>query len=169
VLIVPDAQADPRFNGNILVTGSTRLRFYAGAPIKSAEGHNIGVLSIGDPSPRATFSDSDQQLLLDIADIISGALEARVVIQRALKNLEPHVDSALEQHRRFVESLRDGILSCDQNGGLSVMNSTARKMYGLESAPPDDLPTGGPYGDAAARRRHTNRARKRSHSAGFTR
>ncbi len=136
VLIVPDAQVDPRFDKNILVTGSTRLRFYAGAPIKSAEGHNIGVLSIGDITPRDTFSDSEQQLLLDFADIISGALEARVVAQRTLTDLEPHVDSALEQHRRFVESLRDGILSCDQNGVLSVMNSTARKMYGLESAPP---------------------------------
>ncbi len=136
VLIVPDAQVDPRFDKNILVTGSTRLRFYAGAPIKSAEGHNIGVLSIGDITPRDTFSDSEQQLLLDLADIISGALEARVVAQRTLTDLEPHVDSALEQHRRFVESLRDGILSCDQNGVLSVMNSTARKMYGLESAPP---------------------------------
>jgi len=136
VLIVPDAQVDPRFDKNILVTGSTRLRFYAGAPIKSAEGHNIGVLSIGDITPRDTFSDSEQQLLLDLADIISGALEARVVAQRTLTDLEPHVDSALEQHRRFVESLRDGILSCDQNGVLSVMNSTARKMCGLESAPP---------------------------------
>ncbi len=136
VLIVPDAQADPRFNENILITGPARLRFYAGAPIKSAEGHNIGVLSIGDVAPRDTLSDSEQQLLLDLADIISGALEARVVAQRTLTNLEPHVDSALEQHRRFVESLRDEILSCDQNGVLSVMNSTARKMYGLESSPP---------------------------------
>lgn len=136
VLIVPDAQADPRFDENILVTGPARLRFYAGAPIKSSEGHNIGVLSIGDVAPRDTFSDSEQQLLLDLADIVSGALEARVVAQRTLTNLEPHVDSALEQHRRFVESLRDGILSCAQNGVLSLMNSTARKMYGLESAPP---------------------------------
>ena len=135
VLITPDAQADPRFDENILVTGPTRLRFYAGAPIKSAEGQNIGVLSIGDVAPRDTFSDSEQQLLLDLADIVSGALEARVVAQRTLTNLKPHVDSALEQNRRFVESLRDGILSCDQNGVLSVMNSTAREMYGLESAP----------------------------------
>ena len=135
VLITPDAQADPRFDENILVTGPTRLRFYAGAPIKSAEGHNIGVMSIGDVAPRDTFSDSEQQLLLDLADIVSGALGARVVAQRTLTNLKPHVDSALEQNRRFVESLRDGILSCDQNGVLSVMNSTAREMYGLESAP----------------------------------
>ena len=146
VLIVPDAQADSRFD------------------------ENIGVLSIGDVAPRGTFSDSEQQPLLDLADIVSGALEARVVAQRTLTNLEPHVYSALEQHRRFVESLRDGIISCDQNGVLSVMNLTAREMYGLEAAhPPNDLPAGGSYGDAAARRHHTNRARKRTYSARFAR
>ena len=136
VLIVPDAKADPRFNKNILVTGSTRIRFYSGALIESKEGLNIGVISIGDTHPRDDFSQSDQKLLVDLADIVSGALEARVVVQHTLTNLEPHVDSALEQHRRFVESLRDGILSCDQNGVPSVMNSPARKMYGLEATPP---------------------------------
>ena len=74
VLITPDAQADPRFDENILVTGPTRLLFYAGAPIKSAEGHNIGVLSIGDVAPRYTFSDSEQQLSCWTLRISSAAL-----------------------------------------------------------------------------------------------
>lgn len=133
---MPDARADDRFRKNILVTGAPQLRFYAGAPVKSVDGHNFGAICIGDTDPHDGFSANNQRLLLYWANIISKALEARIVAQRTFANLEPHVDSALEQHRRFVESLRDSILTCDQNGVLSVVNSTARRMYGLESAPP---------------------------------
>jgi PAS domain S-box-containing protein len=136
VFIVPDVEADDRFSNNPMVIGPSKLRFYAGAPILSSNGQRVGAICVGDKKPRFDFGEDEQRLLMDLADIVSGALEARVVAQTTLGNLEPNVDSALEQHRRFLESLRDGILSCDQHGVLSVMNSTARKMYGLDKAPP---------------------------------
>ena len=47
-LIVPDATQDPRFDCNPLVTGDPRLRFYAGALLKTAEGLPIGTLCVLD-------------------------------------------------------------------------------------------------------------------------
>ena len=44
VLEIPDARADPRFADSPLVTGPPHIRFYAGAPLTTEDGHNIGVL-----------------------------------------------------------------------------------------------------------------------------
>src|SRR5690606_33958703 len=40
-LIVPDATLDERFRDNPSVTGEPYIRFYAGAPLLSVEGHAV--------------------------------------------------------------------------------------------------------------------------------
>ncbi|RZA10867.1 MAG: GAF domain-containing protein, partial [Lysobacteraceae bacterium] len=46
VMVVPDASADARFQGNPAVTAEGGIRFYAGAPLKSNDGHAIGTLCV---------------------------------------------------------------------------------------------------------------------------
>jgi len=52
VMVVPDACEDARFSENTLVTGAPHIRFYAGAPLKTKNGLNLGTLSIIDTKPR---------------------------------------------------------------------------------------------------------------------
>lgn len=47
---VPDAQADPRFSNNPLVTGEPRVRFYAGMPLRVA-GLPMGTVCVVDRVP----------------------------------------------------------------------------------------------------------------------
>jgi PAS domain S-box-containing protein len=52
VFIVPDAHQDERFADNPLVTGDPYVRFYAGVPLISSEGHAFGTLCAIDRVPR---------------------------------------------------------------------------------------------------------------------
>ena len=52
LLVVPDAQADPRFADHPDVRREPGIRFYAGAPLLTAEGVALGTLCVADAVPR---------------------------------------------------------------------------------------------------------------------
>ena len=67
VMTVPDAVLDDRFRNNPLVTGEPRIRFYAGAPLRTPGGKRIGTLCVIDKRPRPNLSDDDMARLQALA------------------------------------------------------------------------------------------------------
>src|SRR5438132_12748248 len=53
MFVVPDAAKDERFSQNPFVTGETRTRFYAGAPLAARDGHVLGKLCVMARQPHA--------------------------------------------------------------------------------------------------------------------
>ena len=51
MLVVPDSWLDQRFSDNPLVTDDPYVRFYAGTPLITPEGHAIGMLCVTDSVP----------------------------------------------------------------------------------------------------------------------
>jgi len=75
-LVVPDASQDSRFNTNPLVIAEPKLRFYAGTPLQSRDGHNLGTLCVIDHQPRQ-FASKQVTLLEELAQLVLRELELR--------------------------------------------------------------------------------------------
>lgn len=75
-LVVPDTTADDRFARNPFVVGAPHIRFYAGAPLRTPQGHSIGTLCTMDTRPRP-FPDDAVASLTDLAKIVMSELELR--------------------------------------------------------------------------------------------
>ena len=75
-LIVTDACQDPRFANNPLVLGPPYIRFYAGVPLRTQRGYNLGTLCVIDLQPR-DFSPQQQQQLREFAALLMHEIEWR--------------------------------------------------------------------------------------------
>lgn len=88
VLVHEDARGDALALSNPLVAGEFGLRFYAGAPLKTRDGHNIGTFCVIDREPRA-FGEADRASLRDLAAIVMETMELRLDSRKMLlQNLE---------------------------------------------------------------------------------
>ncbi|MDH3589963.1 MAG: GAF domain-containing protein, partial [Gammaproteobacteria bacterium] len=75
IFVVENASNDERFHDNPLVTEDPSIRFYAGCPLTSPDGHRLGTLCIIDCEPRVLQS-TDLDALQDIAAMVSSELAA---------------------------------------------------------------------------------------------
>ncbi|WP_230209167.1 GAF domain-containing serine/threonine-protein kinase [Nostocoides sp. HKS02] len=75
--IIEDARLDSRALSNPLVAGELGLQFYAGIPLHTRDGYNLGTLCIIDREPR-TMSHEDLTTLEDLAAIVMHDLEQRM-------------------------------------------------------------------------------------------
>lgn len=76
LFIVEDATLNPDFSSNPLVTGEPHLRFYAGAPLVSPEGHVLGSLCVMDHRPR-TLNEFQKKALEGLARQVVALMELR--------------------------------------------------------------------------------------------
>lgn len=80
-LVIPDAQEDPRFADNPLVTGEPHIRAYAGAPLTSPDGYNLGALCAMHRR-RHDFMPGDIDLLQRFAKVVVEQMELKTLAHR---------------------------------------------------------------------------------------
>ncbi|KAF2449336.1 hypothetical protein P171DRAFT_480425 [Karstenula rhodostoma CBS 690.94] len=74
-LVINDLTLDERSKSYRFVTGAPYSRFYAGVPIRSPSGHNIGTYCVLDDKPRNGLSHFEMRFMKDMADTIMRHLE----------------------------------------------------------------------------------------------
>ena len=97
VMIVPDFFSDARFADNPLVTQEPHLRFYAGAPLITPTGKNLGTLCVIDREPRELTTNQQQALQ---------ALGRQVMAQLELRRHLLERDQVLQQMQDTVKEVK---------------------------------------------------------------
>jgi anti-sigma regulatory factor (Ser/Thr protein kinase) len=82
IFVVPDASKDERLRNNPQVTGEAHIRFYAGAPLITPEGHALGTLCVVDRVPRILTPEQMSAL-----DALRRQVQAQLELRRTLKDL----------------------------------------------------------------------------------
>ncbi len=103
--VVPDAAVDPRTLANPLVAGELGLGFYAGYPLRTKDGHNLGVLCGLDFQPRE-LSPRDEQTLETLAGLVMDQMELRLAA-RQVDRLHADLRAAHEHLR--TQAAHDGL------------------------------------------------------------
>jgi signal transduction histidine kinase/CheY-like chemotaxis protein len=94
VFVVEDARADNRFAANPMVTGNPEIRFYAGAPLITPDGHALGMLCVTSPVARTLTPEQNAGLLA-----LSRQVVAQLELRRNIAELILARDAALEAVR----------------------------------------------------------------------
>ena len=115
LFIVPDTHADERFADNPLVTGEPSLRFYAGALLKTSDGHPLGTLCVLDYVARE-LTEEQKDVLQVLASQVMKQLELRRFLRQQAniiaekEQAQALLDAAYAHEKKITEALQRSLL-----------------------------------------------------------
>ncbi|TFW16330.1 sensor domain-containing phosphodiesterase [Duganella callida] len=141
VLVIPDLLRDDSYRDSLLAESG--IRYYAGAPLTTIDGHCLGAMCVLGTEPRDTTPE-ELTALCDLA----GMVMAQIELQHALGRVD--AVSGLPNRLQFIEDFQD--LQLDAADGeqrlavlinLASLDQLAHAARAMKSSYLDDLVTDG--------------------------
>ncbi len=123
LFVVPDAAADSRFADNTLVRGHA-VRFYAGTPLVTVDGHVLGALAVLDRVPRQLTAAQEGAL---------GALGRQVMSQLELRRQARELIASERRLRTMFENEPECVKLLGPACELLEMNPAGLRMIEADS------------------------------------
>src|SRR5262245_23878632 len=135
-LVVGNATKDDRFRDNPFVTMEGGIRFYAGVPLITPDGHAIGTISVMDRVPRKL--DAGQlEALRALARQAEKQLEVRIYVDRLARTIDEReaVERRLRDANHFnseiISGAGEGIVVYDRSFRYVVWNKFMEELTGM--------------------------------------
>jgi anti-sigma regulatory factor (Ser/Thr protein kinase) len=132
--VVTDARTSETFRDNPFVTGEDGIRFYAGAPLVTPDGHALGTLCVLDKVPR-TLTDDQLEALIALRRQAEAQLELRINLVELDTALTAR-DDAERGQQRLLGELRE---SLDNVKRLSALLPYCSECQFVMTIPADPL------------------------------
>lgn len=133
IMVVPNALSDHRFTNNPFVVNDPKVRFYAGAPLVTDDGHALGTLCVIDRVPRMLSPDQ-----LAALDALRRQAEAQLELRRNLFELRDALDErdqAEQAREQLITELRQSLDNVNKLAGLMQFCSTCQMNLTLPAVP----------------------------------
>jgi anti-sigma regulatory factor (Ser/Thr protein kinase) len=138
LFVVPDAREDREFRDNPMVTGDPHIRFYAGAPLITHDGHALGTLCIVDRVPRNLTSQQTEAL-----QALKRQAEAQIELRGSLIELKQALgarDRAEEAQEKLIAQLQSALTNVSKLAAL-IPYCSACQFNMTIPANPSQIPT----------------------------
>lgn len=131
IFIIPDATKDERFHDNPLVTENPNIRFYAGMPLTTSDGYNLGTLCVIDDAPK-TLNDTQVESLktlrnqvirlfelkrrnYDLQETLNALTEANEIKTKLLSIIGHDLKSPIANLDMFLQVIEQGYISVEES------------------------------------------------------
>lgn len=141
VMVIPDMLSDTRFVDNPLVVNDPNVRFYAGAPLVTNDGHRIGSICVIDLKP-GELNKQQELMLKMLSKQAINMMEFRISIEMLERNRievaeqREIIKKAEMTLRSFFESAPNFHVLVGKNGEVLDFNKVAynfiKKVHGVE-------------------------------------
>lgn len=138
IMVVEDAIADDRFKNNPLVVNDPNIRFYAGVPLTTSNGYNLGTLCVIDKKPRVLTSEQEFAL-----KVLGKQVIAQLELRKMVDSLEKANDEVSLKNTEFAKindtnSKLLTIIAHDLKSPLASLQSSL-DMYDEKVLSPEEM------------------------------
>ena len=125
-MVVEDAMVDERFTKNPLVINPPSVKYYAGTPLKCAEGKNVGTLCVMDVETHY-LNESQLQSLKALARQVTNIMELKV----SVTYLEKSMNEINQRNKalRKIAQVQSHEIRGPLSTAMSVMNMIVEEDY----------------------------------------